>query len=390
MKRVLQQLIITLTTAFACTSVWGADMPSPGAQELDRIRQEMLKKKTEIRKANRKERSVLTALEKIDREIQTRAGELLEQHQELQEAESALHQIEASSATIMRELETQKQAYGMRLRALYKMKRSGEAWAYGADGFGSLVKKSRYLTIIADRDRTIIEDYGNSLRLLSRQQGEVLEKKNELLERRHVVEVKKIEQESMRRQKAQLLASVRQKKSLYEQTYHELEEASTSLWALIKQDEGERRAAKGQEASAPGRRAVFSGSKGGFPWPLEGRVLTQFGMQRHPQFGTMVFRRGIEIEAREGQEVRAVEEGQVAYADWYRGYGKLLILDHGNGFYTLYGNLSALYPVKGNRIARGQTIGLAGETGSLKGSKLYFEIRRNGEAQDPLGWLAKR
>jgi septal ring factor EnvC (AmiA/AmiB activator) len=104
----------------------------------------------------------------------------------------------------------------------------------------------------------------------------------------------------------------------------------------------------------------------------------------------MVFRRGIEIEVREGQTVRAVEGGQVAYAEWYRGFGKLVILDHGNGFYTLYGNLSRLDLKKGDRVSRGQEIGLAGETGSLKGAKLYFEIRKKGEAEDPLLWLAKR
>ena len=113
-------------------------------------------------------------------------------------------------------------------------------------------------------------------------------------------------------------------------------------------------------------------------------------MQRHPQFGTMVYRRGIEIQAHEGEPVHAVRDGQVAYADWYKGYGKLMILDHGNGFYTLYGNLSRLDLNRGAQAVGGQVIGLAGDTGSLKGSKLYFEIRRNGEAQDPLLWLAKK
>jgi septal ring factor EnvC (AmiA/AmiB activator) len=113
-------------------------------------------------------------------------------------------------------------------------------------------------------------------------------------------------------------------------------------------------------------------------------------MQRHPQFGTMVFRRGIEIEVREGASVRAVSDGQVAYADWYKGYGKLVIIEHGPGFYTLYGNLSRLDLNKGDRVVKGQVIGLAGDTGSLKGTKLYFEIRQNGEAQDPLTWLARR
>jgi len=78
------------------------------------------------------------------------------------------------------------------------------------------------------------------------------------------------------------------------------------------------------------------------------------------------------------------------YADWYKGYGELIILDHGNGFYTLYGNLSRLNIARDARVARGQAIGLAGDTGSMKGSKLYFEIRRNGQAQDPLAWLARK
>ncbi len=373
-----------------CSLAFGDDGTSASTRELDRIRQEMRKKKTEITRANRKERSVLAALEIIDRDIQERTDELIDQQKTLQESESALRQIESASTLIARELEAQKQAYGMRLRALYKMRRNGIAPTYGMVGLGSPAKETRYLGIIADRDRAIIEDYRNALNLLIRQQGELLGKKNEIIDHRHAVEAKKAEQESIRRQKAVLLASVRQKKNLYEQTYRELEEASASLWSMIREDEGERRTAKELHSANASSIKNVQSPKGGFPWPLEGKVLTQFGMQRHPQFGTLVFRRGIEIEAHVGQEVHAMEGGQVAYADWYRGYGKLLILDHGDGFYSLYGNLSRLHLAKGERVVRGQAIGLAGETGSLKGSKLYFEIRRNGEAQDPLGWLAKK
>ncbi len=158
---------------------------------------------------------------------------------------------------------------------------------------------------------------------------------------------------------------------------------------MIKKDEQKKRAAKALAPASQQDRKTADRDRSRLPWPLDGPVLTRFGMQRHPQFGTMVYRRGIEIQAHEGESVRAVRDGQVAYADWYKGYGKLMILDHGNGFYTLYGNLSRLDLNKGAQRCRGQVIGLAGDTGSLKGSKLYFEIRRNGEAQDPLVWLAK-
>jgi len=99
---------------------------------------------------------------------------------------------------------------------------------------------------------------------------------------------------------------------------------------------------------------------------------------------------GSDIGARAGEAVRAVSDGEAVYADWYKGYGKLIILDHGSGFYTLYGNLSHVDVKKGERVAQSQVIGQAGDTGSTKGSKLYFELRRNGEAQDPLSWLARK
>ena len=124
---------------------------------------------------------------------------------------------------------------------------------------------------------------------------------------------------------------------------------------------------------------------------MDGQVLTRFGMQRHPQFNTMVFRRGIEIAGAEGEPVRAVSDGQVAYADWYKGYGKLLIIEHGTGFYTLYGNLSTDGPEQRRPGEQGTGRRACGAIREPEeGQSLYFEIRRNGEAQDPLAWLAKQ
>jgi septal ring factor EnvC (AmiA/AmiB activator) len=382
-------VLLALAMGIAGLPVYSEGGPSDTAKELERIKLEMQEKKKGLKRASRKERSVLADLDKIDRDIQAGSDELLGQQKRLREAERALQEIETSSAAINRELANLKNLYGMRLRALYKMRRSGNAVVYASDSLGSMVKQVKYLGMIAERDREIIRDYGSVLDRLMQQETEVAKKKGEILGRRQAVEAKKSELETKKLRKSIILARVRQEKNLNEQTLRELEEASASLWTMIKKDERGRRTAK--EANNPANRHKENGfgSKSRLPWPLEGPVLTRFGMQRHPQLGTMVFRRGIEIEARDGQAVRAVEGGQVAYADWYKGYGKLVILDHGNGFYTLYGNLSRLDLGKGERVAKGQVIGLTGETGGLKGSKLYFEIRRNGEAQDPIAWLSK-
>jgi septal ring factor EnvC (AmiA/AmiB activator) len=360
-------------------------------KELQRIKREMLEKKKKIRRADKKERSILTDLDRTDRGIQAGKAELAEQLKRLREAEAELQDVEKNNAEIGRSFAVLKRAYAERLRALYKMSRSGSAAVVlASDGPDDAFRRIKYLDVIAGRDRAIMQEYGSALNALAVRQAEVSGKKEAILERKRTVEVKKAELESRKRTKASLLASVREEKGLYEQTLHELEESSASLWAMIKKAERERKSAHAVRPSQPRAARAAGADKSRLPWPAEGQVLTRFGVQRHPQFGTTVFRRGIEIAVREGEPVRAVADGQVAYADWYKGYGKLVIIEHGPGSYTLYGNLSRLDLGKGDQVARGQVIGLAGETGSLKGSKLYFEIRQNGEAQDPLAWLAKR
>jgi len=371
------------------SSAYG-DEKGADKERLQRIKREMREKKKEIKRANRKERSILFDLDTIDRDIQAGTSELADQRQWLREAEVGLREVEQNNTEISRELTRLKRMYGQRLRALYKMTRTGNAAVVSTDSLSSALKRVKYLSIIAERDNTVMRKYSNALDRLVVQQAEIAEKKEDIFSRKRTIEVKKAELEARRRKKAELLASVRKEKSLYEQTLRELEESSTSLWAMIKRSEQEKETVNATTPSSGTMGGSLQAHGAKLPWPVEGHVLSRFGMQRHPQFGTMVFRRGIEIEARDGEGVHAVSNGQVAYADWYKGYGKLIILDHGNDFYTLYGNLSRLDLNKGDRVAKGQVIGLAGDTGSMKGSKLYFEIRRKGEAKDPLAWLAKK
>ncbi len=351
----------------------------------------MREKQKEIRRQDRKERSILTELDAIDKDIQSGKAELIEQQRNLRETEAALRDIERNNAAVSRELDGLKKAYALRLRALYKITRRGYSDAVlAADDLGDALKRIKYLGIIIERDRAIIRDYGIALDRMEARQAEISQKKQALFERKRAIELRKASLVSRKRKKAVLLAGVRGKKSLHEQALHELEESSVSLWAMVKKTERERKEQKTGRVPSPEQLQPAASNRTRLPWPATGRVLTQFGMQRHPQFGTMVFRRGIEIEVREGEPVKAVSDGQVAYADWYVGYGKLVILEHNSGFYTLYGNLSQLDMQKGERVLKGQVLGLAGETGSLKGAKLYFEIRQNGEAKDPLAWLARR
>ena len=359
-------------------------------QELQRIKKEMQEKKQKLQHVDKRERSILSELEKIDREIQAGSAQLADQRRKLREAEAALAEIEQSNTATNQELARLKQLYAARLRALYKMSRTGgyALAVLSSDNFTSAYRRVRYLGIIAERDKRMIREYGAVLERLASREREVRDRAGEILARREAVEKKRVSLESQRRKKGEILGSVKQEKTVYEATLRDLEESSSNLWAMIRLAEREKKTAR---KKAPVHDTVpASADRNRFPWPVNGPVLTRFGSQRHPQFGTAIFRRGIDIEARTGDEVRAVHDGQVVFADWYKGYGRLVIIDHGEGLYTLYGHLSQLGVGGGDRATRGQVVGLAGDTGSLKGSKLYFEVRRNGEAEDPLLWLAKR
>jgi septal ring factor EnvC (AmiA/AmiB activator) len=175
----------------------------------------------------------------------------------------------------------------------------------------------------------------------------------------------------------------------------ELEEASRRLEALVsklsRRLATKRAAVRPVEPAGPRPPGVGLGTlRGQLPWPTEGRVVAGFGRQVHPRFGTETFRRGVDIEAEEGASIRAVYAGTVLYRGWLKGYGNLIILDHGAGYYTLYAHASEFLVGEGDRVKAGQGVARVGETGSLEGPRLYFEVRYQGRPEDPEQWLRRR
>jgi len=121
---------------------------------------------------------------------------------------------------------------------------------------------------------------------------------------------------------------------------------------------------------------------------VNGPLVGHFGPETHPKWGTTLLNNGIDIQSPQGTPVRAVAKGRVEYTnDDYAGYGQIVILNHGDGYYTLYAHLSSIQATQGTEVPAGQIIGRVGDTGSLKGSVLHFEVRKGGSALDPEQWL---
>lgn len=131
----------------------------------------------------------------------------------------------------------------------------------------------------------------------------------------------------------------------------------------------------------------FAQRRGNLPWPVAGRVVHGFGQSRAE--GRMTWN-GILVAAEEGTPFRAVHRGEVVFADWLRGFGLMVIVDHGSGYMTLYGQADALSKRVGERVEAGEVLGQAGRSGGQQQAGLYFEVRHNGAARDPAAWLGKR
>ncbi len=133
--------------------------------------------------------------------------------------------------------------------------------------------------------------------------------------------------------------------------------------------------------------AGFSSLRGELRAPVSGTIQQEFGRVVDAEYRTETFRKGIEFGAEAGDSVRAVARGQVRYAGWFRGYGKIVIVDHGDGFFTVSGHLADIFVAPGDPVRPGDTLGTVGDTGSLSGPALYFEIRAGGEPLNPAQWL---
>ncbi len=147
--------------------------------------------------------------------------------------------------------------------------------------------------------------------------------------------------------------------------------------------------AKAEKAARERRNAIpmdgLAKRKGKLPWPIKDKVLHNYGSRQTGQINW----KGMVINAKYGQQVKSVYSGTVVFAEYLRGYGLVVLLDHGKGDMTLYGFNQALLKKEGDKVKAGEAIALAGNTGGQTRPSLYFEIRRNSQAQNPKSWLVR-
>jgi septal ring factor EnvC (AmiA/AmiB activator) len=278
-----------------------------------------------------------------------------------------------------------------RLRDIYKMGALHTVQVLlGARSFADLLNRYRYLQQIASSDRQLVE----RVRIL---ETDLVDQNDELRERMallgtlrqdRVSEVAELRSVESERERA--LTDFRSRQTRAASRIEELESDETRMAALITDLEERRRELEASRLRAGGT-VMSSSDAGSLDWPLQGNLIYRFGLERGPN-GTQIRFNGIGLAAPPGTPVRAVRAGQVLYAGRFEGYGLIVILHHGGGFYTHYMYLEELGVVEGRDVEAGQVVGTVGGAGTPEGAHLEFQIRApvDGDlprAQDPLQWL---
>jgi septal ring factor EnvC (AmiA/AmiB activator) len=183
-----------------------------------------------------------------------------------------------------------------------------------------------------------------------------------------------------------LLADIGSQKALELAAIDALTQAANDLDGKIKSLNSEMESA---EAEKNIMQLAFSAHKGLLIIPVKGKITSLFGPYKNRKYNITNFRSGIDIKAEKGEPIRSVFQGRILYSSWFKGYGNMIIIDHGNNFYTIYAHLEETFKSKGDAVETREVIATVGDTGSMEGAKLYFEVRHHGKPENPLVWLKK-
>ncbi len=274
-----------------------------------------------------------------------------------------------------------------RLAALYKMNWLGSIYVLAsAQSMYELFKRKKSMEIILAYDQKIrqnlLDNKTKLQQILVRLNSQKMEKLS--LETGLKKQIAVMSDERVKR--SSILAGIRNKRSLELALLESLNQAAADLNQAVKSLNLETGPLKQKKNILP---KSFSSLKGLLNMPVKGKIVFRFGPHKNTKLNVVNFQSGIQIKADRGEPIRAVFDGQILYADWFKGYGNMIIIDHGENYYTVYAHAEELFASKGDTIDMGDVVATVGDSGSMIGPSLHFEVRHHGKPVDPLKWMKK-
>jgi septal ring factor EnvC (AmiA/AmiB activator) len=362
-------------------------------QELEDIKRQANEKRQAAAALKPRESRALGELRRTERELTLTRRRL----SKLQSRQNTLGvQLEVTRANLERSvmsLNAQRARLRRRLRLMYEFGPAREIeYVLSTQSFAQLMTRWDFLTMIAEQDRLLLEGVRAEKAQVESNQEQLKTNLAEVQRNRSRTSQETSKLAGLRVQKASTVADIQSQRREYEAAAAELERTAKRIQSLLAQLERRRRE-ENERARVEGRNPQpysgdFARGQGQLDWPARGEIVGHFGIETHPRFGTQIHNDGIDISAPIGTPVRSVAKGRVDFSnDDYEGMGGMVVLNHGDGYYTLYGHLSEVLVSSGQEVTPGAVIGKVGDAGSLKGPVLHFEVRKGSAPLDPQGWL---
>lgn len=368
--------------------------------ELKGVKQEIKAKKQLITKTRKVEAVVSTELQVINRNLVQKEADLGRLDHDLAGVESSLDRTGREIARVTDEANRKRQEIERRLASLYK---AGELGAvrmfFSAESFPQMAENIRYMRSILENDKKIFAEYNEKITELHTLKLDLERDAARKARIKEGIALKKREIEQEKSKKAAYLVRVRQDRKGYEASLKELQANAARLQTMIERLDALSRRKLSSRHARPGSKLKplpelppvpdrgFASQKGRMSLPVRGEVIETFGKHKHPEFNSYTFSKGLSISAGAGTEIRSIYEGSVIFADYFKGYGNMVIVDHGGGYFSLYAHASKILKKVGAEVARNEALATVGDMDSARGPLLYFEIRHQGKPVDPAGWV---
>jgi septal ring factor EnvC (AmiA/AmiB activator) len=376
----------------AATGREGLHKPREQQQQLneyekrkEHISREIEQGQQEVEVFGRKERDTIERLEQVEQALNKSQQRTSAIRKEIKELDRTIGDVSNSSDKLRQQIQANEKYVSQRLVALYKMNWLGRFHLLAsAESMHEFIQRKVGLERILAHDEKIRRDLISDRDELKK----ALNRLNDLKDQKKAHAAKLIKQTQQMSQerstRTQLLADIRSQKALELAAIDALTQASNELDRKINLlNTSINHPAPDKNVS----RLPFSAHKGLLNRPVNGKIISLYGPYKNPKYNITNFRSGIDIKAENGEPVRSVFQGKVLYSSWFKTYGNMIIIDHGKNYYTVYAHLEEAFKAKGDDVETGEVIATVGDTGSMIGAKLYFEVRHHGKPVNPMPWF---
>ena len=369
----------SFATAAALAAILAAVLGADPRARLEALRARSAAEEAAARTLREREGSLLGTLEGAEQALRDAEAVGREAEETRTAAERRLVSARAEEAAAQSRLTALEAELSPRLRARARAGALSELWLLASSASLAEMTKNRHLwERIAAHDLALLREASEARGARERARIARAGEAERIGALAREASARRDAAAASRETRRNMLAAVRSARELHERAAVEAAGQSAKLAEFL---------AALPPPSRAFRHSGFSLLHGLLPYPAAGPIEVGFGRIVDPRFNTVTVQKGLDIRARPGAEVRAVAPGRVVHAGWFRGYGNLVIVDHGDGYHTLVAHLASMSTAIGEEVQGGSLLGTVGDTGSLKGPYLYFELREKGRPVDPRAWL---